>query len=96
MAVSKNDVEYVMGLARLNFTEKEKESLVSDLNKILEYMEKLNELNTENTDIIVNPYFIENRLREDKVEKSTDLEITLKNAPQNLEEYVKVPKVIEE
>lgn len=96
MAVSKNDVEYVMGLARLNFTEKEKQSLVSDLNKILEYMEKLNELNTENTDIIVNPYFIENKLREDKVEKSTDLEITLKNAPQNLEEYIKVPKVIEE
>lgn len=96
MAISKKDVEYVMKLARLNFTEKEKESLISDLNKILEYMEKLNELDTENTDIIVNPYFIENKLREDKVEKSTDLEITLKNAPQNLEEYIKVPKVIEE
>lgn len=95
MAISKNDVEYVMKLARMDFTEKEKENLVSDLNKVLEYMEKLNELDTKHTDIIVNPYFIENKLREDKVQKSTDLEITLKNSPENLEEYIKVPKVIE-
>lgn len=95
MSVSKKDVEYVAELSRLSFSEQEKENLVDDLNQILNYMEKLNELHTENVDIIVNPYYIENKFREDEVQQSMNLESIIENAPQNLEEYVVVPKIIE-
>lgn len=95
MSVSKKDVEYVAELARLEFTEDEKQNLMSDLNKVLEYMEKLNKLDTESTDIIVNPYYIENKFREDEVEESLPLDAVIGNAPKNLEEYVLVPKIIE-
>lgn len=95
MSVSKKDVEYVAELARLSFNEEEKEELIEDLNKVLEYVEKLNELDTEDTDIIVNPYYIENKFREDEIEDSMELKEVLNNAPQKLEEYIMVPKIIE-
>ncbi|EPY2272732.1 Asp-tRNA(Asn)/Glu-tRNA(Gln) amidotransferase subunit GatC [Clostridium sporogenes] len=95
MSVSKKDVEYVAELARLEFKEEEKGNFVNDLNKILNYMEKLDELNTDDVDIVVNPYYIENKYREDNVEKSMELKEVIDNAPENLEEYVIVPKVID-
>lgn len=95
MSVSKKDVEHVAELARLYFTEEEKVDLIQDLNNILGYIEKLNELDTENDDIIVNPYYIENKLREDEVKPSMELNEVLANAPSKLEEYFLVPKVIE-
>lgn len=96
MSVSKKDVEYVAELSRLSFNEEEKESLVTDLNNILNYMEQLNELNTDDVDIVVNPYYMENKFREDNVMESMELKDVLKNAPEKIEEYVVVPKVIEE
>lgn len=95
MAVSKKDVEYVAELARIELTEEEKEGLLVDLNNVLNYMEKLNELNTDDTDIIVNPYYIENKFREDEVEESMNIQDVMNNAPERLEEYIKVPNVIE-
>lgn len=96
MAVSKKDVDYVAYLARLDFTEEEKEKLIGSLNSVLGYVEKLNELDTEDTDILVNPYYIENKYREDNVEDSMQLKEVLDNAPKKLEEYIVVPKIIEE
>ncbi|WP_252229792.1 Asp-tRNA(Asn)/Glu-tRNA(Gln) amidotransferase subunit GatC [Clostridium sp. ZBS15] len=96
MSVTKKDVEYVAELARLSFNEDEKESLASDLNQILNYVEKLQELDTEKEDIIVNPYYIENKFREDKITPSIKLEEVLENAPETLEEYVLVPTIIRE
>ena len=94
MAVSIKDVDYVAELARLSFDESEKEGLAEDLNQILAYVEKLGELDTENEDIIVNPYYIENRFREDVVEESLSLQDVTKNAPDTLEEYIVVPTII--
>ncbi|WP_066022293.1 MULTISPECIES: Asp-tRNA(Asn)/Glu-tRNA(Gln) amidotransferase subunit GatC [Clostridium] len=95
MSVSKKDVEYVAELARLEFNEDEKKGLINDLNSVLGYVDKLNELNTDNVDIIVNPYYIENKFREDEVEESMNLQDVIKNSPKNLEEYIVVPKIIE-
>jgi aspartyl-tRNA(Asn)/glutamyl-tRNA(Gln) amidotransferase subunit C len=95
MSVSKKDVEYVAELARLSFSEEEKENLIGDLNSVLGYVEKLNELDTDNVEIIVNPYYIENKFREDEIEPSMGLSSVLGNAPDKLEEYVVVPKIIE-
>lgn len=94
MSVSKKEVEEVAKLARLDFSEDEKEGLIEDLNSVLKYVEKLNELDTENVDIIVNPYYIENKFREDEVEKSMTLKEVMDNAPQKLEDYVVVPTII--
>ena len=96
MSVTKKDVEYVAELARLSFDEDEKDGLAEDLNQILAYVEKLGELDTESEDIIVNPYYIENKFREDEITPSMNLEDVLKNAPETLEEYVLVPTIIKE
>lgn len=95
MSVSKKEVEYVADLARLSFTEEEKEELQNDLNSVLHYVEKLNELDTENVDIVVNPYYIENKFREDEITVSMSLKDVMDNVPGNLEEYIIVPKIIE-
>lgn len=95
MAVSKKDVEYVALLARLEIKEEEKAGMIEDLNSVLGYIEKLNELDTENVDIIVNPYYIENKFREDEIIPSMPLKDVLDNAPETLEEYILVPKVID-
>lgn len=95
MSVSVKDVEYVAELARLSFSEDEKKELINDLNTILGYVDKLNELDTENVDILVNPYYMENKFREDVVEDSLNLNDVLSNAPDKLEEYIMVPKIIE-
>jgi aspartyl-tRNA(Asn)/glutamyl-tRNA(Gln) amidotransferase subunit C len=95
MSVSKKDVDHVANLARLEFTEAEKDSLIGDLNKVLGYIEKLNELNTEEEEIIVNPYYIENRFRDEEIEQSMKVEDVVGNAPQSLEGYIVVPKVID-
>ncbi|KAJ52888.1 aspartyl-tRNA(Asn)/glutamyl-tRNA(Gln) amidotransferase subunit C [Clostridium tetanomorphum] len=96
MSVSKKDVEYVAELARIELKEDEKELMINDLNKVLAYMEKLNELNTDDVDIIVNPFYIENKFREDEVEESMDLKDVKGNAPESLEDYILVPKIIED
>ncbi|MDV3427944.1 MAG: Asp-tRNA(Asn)/Glu-tRNA(Gln) amidotransferase subunit GatC [Bacillota bacterium] len=95
MSVTKSDVEYVADLARLSFKEEEKEELIGNLNVILGYVDKLNELDTDSVDITVNPYYVENKFREDIVEKSMPLKEVIDNSPQNIEEYVVVPKIIE-
>lgn len=95
MSVSKKDVEYVAELAKLSFSEEEKEKLIEDLNSVLRYVEKLNELDTDDVEIIVNPYYIENKFREDEIKSSMELSSVLDNAPDKLEEYVVVPKIIE-
>lgn len=95
MSVTKKDVEYVAQLARLEFDEEDKETLIKDLNSVLGYIDKLNELDTDDVDIIVNPYYLENKFREDEVKESLPLEDVIKNAPENLDEYIVVPKVVE-
>ena len=95
MSVSKKDVEYVADLARISFSEDEKEMLIHDLNNVLGYMEKLNSLDTEDVDIIVNPIYIENKFREDQLKSSMSEKDVIMNAPNTLEEYILVPKVLE-
>ena len=95
MSVSKKDVEYVADLARISFSEDEKEGLIHDLNKVLGYMEKLNSLVTKDVDIIVNPIYIENKFREDQISASMSEKDVIMNTPNNLEEYILVPKVLE-
>ncbi len=94
MAVSKADVEYIATLARLSFSESEKEAMTHDLNEILAYVEKLNELNTEHIEPLTNMGDRTNVLREDIPMPSISNQDALKNAPDFQDRFFKVPKVI--
>ena len=95
MAVTIKDVEYIADLARLKFSKEELENFTKQLNQILEYMDKLNELDTSNVEPLSHPVEGTNVFRDDKVEESISREEALKNAPDSDDVFFKVPKVIE-
>ena len=95
MSVTMKDVEHIMGLARLSFSEVEKEVLTKDLNNILKYVDELGSLPLEGVEVTLNPVHIENRFREDVVQGELGTEKALMNAPQRVEDYLLVPTVIE-
>jgi aspartyl-tRNA(Asn)/glutamyl-tRNA(Gln) amidotransferase subunit C len=94
MAVTRKDVEHIAELARLTFNEKELESFTHQLNQILEYIEKLNELDTENVEPLSHPVEGSNVFREDVLKLSIPTDEALKNAPDKDDQFFKVPKVI--
>jgi aspartyl-tRNA(Asn)/glutamyl-tRNA(Gln) amidotransferase subunit C len=94
MAVTKRDVEKIAELARLKFTEEELESFTPQMNEILSYMDKLNELDTKNVKPLSHPVEQTNVFREDVLKLSISTEDALKNAPSKDEHHFKVPKVI--
>jgi aspartyl-tRNA(Asn)/glutamyl-tRNA(Gln) amidotransferase subunit C len=95
MPVTRKEVENIASLAKLNFTDDELDNFVSELNEILTYMDKLNELDTENVEPLSYPIESDTTFREDIVIPSISREDALMNAPAHDEEYFKVPKVIE-
>ncbi|MEK6570910.1 MAG: Asp-tRNA(Asn)/Glu-tRNA(Gln) amidotransferase subunit GatC [Bacteroidota bacterium] len=96
MAVTLKDVEHVANLARLEFSDEEKKTLMNQLNRILEYMEKLNELDTSKVEPLSHVIPLTNVFREDKVKPSLSASDVLKNAPAKTDKFFKVPKVIEQ
>ncbi len=94
MPVTIKDVEYIANLARLEFKEEEKEKFTEQFNRILEYIDKLNELDTTNVEPLYHVIDIKNVFREDIVKPSYPREEILKNAPSRTEYFFKVPKVI--
>lgn len=94
MSVTKKDVEYIAELARLKFKEEELESFTHQLNEILSYVDKLNELNTENVEPLSHPVENINVFRNDELKPSITTEDALKNAPDKTDEFFKVHKVI--
>ncbi len=95
MAVTKKDVDTVVALARLYFTDKEKEEMMGTLNNILEYFDKLSELDTEDVEPLAHILPVQNVMRGDEVKQSFDQETALKNAPQKDRGHFVIPKVIE-
>lgn len=94
MSVSRKDVEHIASLAKLSFTDDEKETLTHHLNEILQHMEKLNELDTSNVEPLSQVVKNENVFRDDVVKPSIPTDEALKNAPVRTDEHFKVPKVI--
>ena len=96
MSVTVKDVEHVAALARLSFTEQEKQELTGHLNEILQYMDQLNRLDTSTVEPLSHVIELENVFREDTLEPSYPQGEILKNAPARTEKFFKVPKVIGE
>ena len=94
----KIDSETIKGLAHLARLEVDKDKegeLISDLNKILSWMEKLGEVNTENVEPLRHMSHEINVLREDEVKHTLTHDEALKNGPKTDSDYFRVPKVIE-
>ena len=95
MSVTKEDVQYIANLARLQFSDEEAEGLVNDLNKILDYMADLDEVDTSEVDPLEHVTDLEYRFRKDEAKKPVDHEDALRNAPDADSDYFRVPKVID-
>ena len=95
MKITVKDVQYVANLARLELTDEELGNLTKQLDGILTYMNKLNELDTEGIEPLSHVLPLKNVYREDKVTSSLPVEEVLKNAPCREGGFFKVPKVIE-
>ena len=95
MKITKKDVEHVAKLARLRLTEEEKEKFGKQLSEVLEYVEKLNELDTTRIEPTSHVVALKNVMREDEVKPSLPAEEVLRNAPDREGKYFKVPKIIE-
>jgi aspartyl-tRNA(Asn)/glutamyl-tRNA(Gln) amidotransferase subunit C len=98
MSVTIKDVEHIAKLARLEFTDEEKQKFTHQLNQILTYVEQLNKIDTSKVEPLsqVLDAAAAGSIREDEVKPSLESEDALKNAPAKTEEFFKVPKVIEE
>lgn len=95
MAVTIKEVENIAKLAKLKFSEEETEKLQGDLNKILEYIDELNEINLDDTEPMENINELVNVTRNDEIKTGLTQEEALKNAPEKTGNYFKVPKVID-
>jgi aspartyl-tRNA(Asn)/glutamyl-tRNA(Gln) amidotransferase subunit C len=95
MKITKAEVEHVARLARLELTEAEQETFTGQMDAILAYVEKLNELDTSGIIPTAHAVPMENAFREDQVVPSFGVDNALANAPERVEGFFRVPKVIE-
>ncbi|MEI6880976.1 MAG: Asp-tRNA(Asn)/Glu-tRNA(Gln) amidotransferase subunit GatC [Bacteroidetes bacterium] len=95
MDINNETIDRLAELAKLEFSIIEKESLKKDLNSIISYFEKLNEVNTDNVEPLIFMTDEVNRLREDVVIQNTSKQEALLNAPAKDSDYFRVPKVLD-
>ena len=88
-------VDNLAKLSRLQFNDQEKEIIKKDLQRMIEFVDKLKELDTTGVEPLMHMSDSVNVLREDKVQGSISREEALKNAPDSDGVFIKVPKVIE-
>ena len=95
MIIDKETVEKVANLARLELAEDEKELMIADMNKILGFMDKLNEMDTKGVEPLIYMTDEINGVREDVIKQEITTAEALKNAPKHTDDYISVAKVIE-
>jgi len=95
MSIDKDTVKHISKLARISLDEKKISNLSRDLSSIMKFIEKLNELNTDNTTPLTSIINASLKSREDEVLDGKIRDQILKNSPEKNEEFFVVPKVIE-
>jgi aspartyl-tRNA(Asn)/glutamyl-tRNA(Gln) amidotransferase subunit C len=95
MSITVKDVQHVAKLARLQLSPEEEATFTEQMNAILQYAEKLNELDTENVKPTTHVLQVSNVMREDAVKESLSQEEALLNAPEDEDGHFKVPAVLE-
>jgi len=94
--IDQSQVRKVAKLSRLELTDSEVKEFTGQLSAILDYVEKMNELDTENVEPLAHCLPVSNVFREDSVKESLGTENTLANAPQRDGEFFKVPKILDD
>lgn len=93
--ISDETIQYVGILAKLELSAEEKEQAKKDMGSMLDYIDKLNELDTEGVEPMSHVFPVENVFREDVVTNGDDREQMLANAPQKKEGTYMVPKTFD-
>ena len=93
--ISDETIEYVGILAKLELSGEEKEQAKQDMGKMLDYIDKLNELDTSSVEPMSHIFPVNNVFREDVVTCADDRDNMLKNAPECKDGSYKVPKTVE-
>jgi aspartyl-tRNA(Asn)/glutamyl-tRNA(Gln) amidotransferase subunit C len=94
MKITREEVAHVATLARLSLQEEEKEQYARQLDHILSYIEKLNELNTDGVEPTSHSLPLINPMREDVVKESLTQDAALSNAPEKEQGCFKVPRIL--
>ena len=95
MSIDLKTIKHISKLSRISVDERKAEKLAGDLNSIFEFIEKLNELKTDNVQPLTSVAETTLKLRDDEVKSKNLREQIIKNSPQENEDYFVVPKVIE-
>lgn len=93
--ISDETIEYVGILAKLELSGQEREQAKKDMGSMLDYIDKLNQLDTTGVEPMSHVFPVHNVFREDVVENGDDREAILKNAPAKKDGSFKVPKTVE-
>jgi len=95
MQITDETIEYVGILAKLSLSEEEKQTAKKDMSDMLDYVNKLNELDVSGIEPMSHTFPVSNVMREDVVTNGDDRENMLKNAPERSEDSYIVPKTFD-
>lgn len=93
--ITREQAEKVAHLARLDLTDAELELFSGQLSSIVGYIQKLNELDTTNVEPLAHCQPVHNVFRDDSVRPSLDVEKAMENAPDRVDDYFKVPQILD-
>ncbi|MGE4357180.1 MAG: Asp-tRNA(Asn)/Glu-tRNA(Gln) amidotransferase subunit GatC [Candidatus Omnitrophota bacterium] len=95
MAITIKEIKHIAKLARIEFSEEELEYYTHQIDRILEYINKLKEVNINGVEPTTGVFPLKNVLREDKIKPSLNVEEVMKMANFKEQNQFKVPKIIE-
>ena len=95
MSIDLKTIKHISKLSRISVDEKRAEKLADDLNSIFEFIEKLNELKTDDVKTLTSIAETTLKFRSDEIKSKNIREQIIKNSPEDNEDYFVVPKVIE-
>ena len=95
MKIDKETLNKIAHLARLEFNDNNTEKMLKDMNGMIAFVEKLNEVNTDGVEPLTTMSHEVNALRDDEIKPHLSHERALKNAPRKDSDFFRVPKVLE-
>ena len=95
MSIDLKTIKHISKLSRISVDEKRAEKLADDLNSIFEFIEKLNQLDTDKVEPLTSIAETKLQLRHDKIKSENIREQILKNSPNENKDFFVVPKVVE-
>ena len=95
MQITDEIIDQIAELAKLKFEGSEKEAIKGDLENIINFMDKLSEVDTEGVEPLISMVEDENDMREDIIGNELPKDAALKNAPSKNSDYFKIPKVLD-